>query len=758
MKICERFKGGVIAVGLLCLLAGPSLAAVVTVIPQNAEGYFARDNNNQNLPAGSYIQLIAGSPVTPLATGEPGAGNTLLATNTLNGSGLYYFVVNGITVGSTVYLRVWNTTSWPPAVGTYYGNSGTHVAQDKAPLPDEWLVNQHIDADYRIATTTGIQPASRGQGAQGQLITVEGQYFEPGATINFSPFDNMILSGGTTTYGGGTRIHQILSINPAATTGGRSVTVTNPGAIASNAQTFTVNPGPHPSTPSPSSLYRGDSGQTVTIGGTGFHSNATVTLSGSGINHATNWDSATQMTLGNFQIAPSAVTGARTVTVYNPNDAGQDTTTFTVRNPTIEVSPLSGYLGNVFAPVTVTGYGTHFLGGSTSVTMASDSGRVRVGNTSVASPTSLTFDLAVSPEATTGDKTVTITTVNVLGETEERTATFTLNPLACHSSPLTGPLGTTVTLTLAGTETHFNQDLTTVAFNSPAGLTIRRVTVASPTALTVEVEIASGAATTARSVSVTTINVVGGTETLTCPETFQPVVPTLPGQVTNLRALAEPATGSITLRWLNPGSNYTGARFVRTTNYTLWDSLTKDSTEGQIDLDGSVGAISTSEVPGLDPSKVYYFKVFSYVTSGIQFFNPNGVKVAAIPMAAGGGGPAQLTFVLTLESNVNTAGGHGINHFALPFPSPWYVDGVRLQTAYDLVKAINTAAGARIVSTFAKWVSPRSVPSAVGIKLPVDFDPDNLDAKAALQDITLGNGVSYQVYLIQPVTLVIKNF
>ncbi|HVN67271.1 MAG TPA: hypothetical protein VMT55_02790, partial [Candidatus Sulfotelmatobacter sp.] len=131
----------------------------------------------------------------------------------------------------------------------------------------------------------------------------------------------------------------------------------------------------------------------------------------------------------------------------------------------------------------------------------------------------------------------------------------------------------------------------------------------------------------------------------------------------------------------------------------------------------------------------------------------------------GTGGGVLPPFTLTLESNVNNPDGHGLNHFALPFPGPWYfyrTDDTligQVQNAYQLIKAIDTAANSRIVSTFAKWVGPKATPNAVGVKLPASYDPDeNAEVSAALQGIALEAGVSYQLYVIQDVKLVIKNY
>lgn len=132
------------------------------------------------------------------------------------------------------------------------------------------------------------------------------------------------------------------------------------------------------------------------------------------------------------------------------------------------------------------------------------------------------------------------------------------------------------------------------------------------------------------------------------------------------------------------------------------------------------------------------------------------------------GGPQ--TFHLTLESGVPDK--PGINFFAMPFgpeatSGKWYVYGEGgaipgladpgIQTAYDLVKAIDLAAGVNIVSTFGKWDRAPAQQQDVGVPIPGN-DYTDATAAAALQAINLAQGEGYQVYITQgPVRLVIKN-
>ncbi len=127
----------------------------------------------------------------------------------------------------------------------------------------------------------------------------------------------------------------------------------------------------------------------------------------------------------------------------------------------------------------------------------------------------------------------------------------------------------------------------------------------------------------------------------------------------------------------------------------------------------------------------------------------------------GGGGGAQ-TWTLTIESQA-AAGRHGINHFSLPFAGPWYAfteSGTplgQIETAYDLVKAVNSAAGSNVVSTFTRWDGASHTPNETGVII-TNNDPNGLGVQSALQAIPLANGTAFELYASQPARVVIKNY
>jgi len=868
---------------LLCLLAGQAPAQ--TVVPQNdaENNCFARDKDNAKLPVGSRIQLITGNTVVPPEdNGDPGATNTLLELSTLPEAGSYCFSGN-TAVGNKVFLRVWNTAAWPPPAGTYYGNTaGLWTVREKTPV-DDWLVSENINTNRQNAVTSSISPDRRGQGAQSQVITIYGNYFQNGATVAFSK----VGGGGTglsplsqtCSFISSTEVRATISLNRAssgspATTGDWNVTVTNLSAKPSNPQTFTVIAGPHPTSITPNSRYLGDNGVSELIAGTGFQGNVQVVFSDNGDNKITftKSNSDTLITLDPFAIYPSDTPNSpRTVTLTNPDDAGVDSINFTVNDPSISViNPNAGYRGNVFM-VTATGLGTHFVQDVTTVTPVNEPQYLKIGPVTRNSATSLTFPLTISPEAaaTPTSHTFRIDTLAVYaGETESRTSpNFTVNaptlgglsapniyrgdispeavvgvgthftastptisfdgttgvtaenisvsddthlsftikartdaspidslrtfhvrttnvqggtedvsnnnltlkqPALANPSPSSGDQGATLNVSLAScTGTHFSQGNTQVSFGS--GITVNSVTVNSAISLTANITIASGADAGGRTVTVTSDLGTRGTETLTNTN-FTVTAPNVPGLVKDLQVLADPVSGSITLKWTNPPEDfYTGSRIVYTNALNLWEALTTDSPL-RYEIPGTASGSSEQWLQDLSTTDVYYFKIFSYRGTVDKFFGP-AVKVAAVAMKPGGG-VQQLSSALTLEVGI-----HGVNLFSLPFPPPWYIcyangssiipfvnsagtPTTRVSNGYDLVKAINRVAGGDVVSTFGRWIGPYAV-DMKGIIIETE-PPNNPEAvKEELVGIPLINGGSYQAYIVGApntrVTLVIKN-
>lgn len=150
---------------------------------------------------------------------------------------------------------------------------------------------------------------SAGQTTGGTSVTISGSGFNPGATVS--------LGGSACNVTGTTTFTSITCTTTSRAAGAVTATVTNPGSVAgtkSNAFTYVSTPDPAISSISPTSGPIAG-GTPVTISGTDFDTNATVTIGGSPCN-VTGTTTATSLTC----TTASHAAGAATVRVTNPNE------------------------------------------------------------------------------------------------------------------------------------------------------------------------------------------------------------------------------------------------------------------------------------------------------------------------------------------------------------------------------------------------------------------------------------------------------
>ena len=242
------------------------------------------------------------------------------------------------------------------------------------------------------------------------------------------------------------------------------------------------------------------------IGGTTVHISGTgVTVTGVSVNGSTSL-------AANFVIAGSARLGARSVTVRTAGGTSNPLT-FTVFPPApvlpaptlTAISPALGILGTTVA-VTLTG--TNFIEGGTTVKVSGAG--ITVTGVAVSSRTSLAASFVLGPTAAAGSRTVTVTTANGTSGGQ----TFTINlppaPTLTSVSPNDGLRGTTVAVTLTGT--NFVVGATTVAV-SGTGVTVTNVVVGSSTSLTGSFVLDGLASDDLRTVTVTTTGGTSGPQT-----------------------------------------------------------------------------------------------------------------------------------------------------------------------------------------------------------------------------------------------------
>lgn len=260
-------------------------------------------------------------------------------------------------------------------------------------------------------------PATAGQGANAVDVTLTGSdllgegHFADGATVALSG-TGITVNSTTFTPGPLPALPATLTVNvtlaPDAPIGARSITVTNPdGGRGVCAECFTVTAKPSVTSLSPNAGGQTASHQIVTITGRDFADKTSVAFSGTGITvHSLTRDNATRLTL-DLSVATDAPTGARDVTVTNPD---QGTTTcagcYTI-NPKPDLTTVApNQLGRSAdqAPVVITGSG---FSGTPAVAVGGTG--VTVHSVQRDSATQLTALMSVASDAATGGRSMTVT-------------------------------------------------------------------------------------------------------------------------------------------------------------------------------------------------------------------------------------------------------------------------------------------------------------------------------------------------------------
>ena len=407
-------------------------------------------------------------------------------------------------------------------------------------------------------TLTSISPDNGFRG-DSYSVTLAGTNLS-GATV--------IVSGGITVSGvssTATQITATFAISSTATLGAHNVTVGTGGGI-SNAQTFTVIQPPAPTLTSiaPNTGVRGTS-VPVTLTGTNFTTTGTtISVSGSGVTiSGLSVVSSTSIT-ATIILSNTATLGNLNVHVNTPGGTTGNVP-FNVQGPTLtSISPNMGVRGNS-VPVTLTGTN---LGGATTVTVAG--GGVTVSGMTVVNSTTITATFNITGNATLSARTVTVNTP--IGAP---TVTFTvLNPLSPTLSsiaPNTGGRGTTVPVTLTGT----NLTGATAITVSGTGVGASGISVVNSTTVTANFAISGSATLSARTVTITTAN---GTSN---PMTFTVVVPPVPALTsiapnTGVRNTVVPVTltgtnltGTTTVSVSGSGVGVAGIHVVNDTSVTV---------------------------------------------------------------------------------------------------------------------------------------------------------------------------------------------
>jgi hypothetical protein len=715
--------GAGITVESTTFVSSTELKATITVNPAAATG--SRPVSVTN-PGGSKGSLAGGFTVNPGPTVEstsPGSGdqggaqNVIVKGTNFAGSSTVSLSGSGVTINSTTFesatqikLNVTVATSASTGARTV---TVTNTDAGAGSLASGFTVNGK-------PTIESTGPSSRGQGASKQLIAVKGTNFESGATSNFGAG----ITVESTSFVSSTELAATVSVESGAATGARTVTVNNPDTTtASLASAFTVNTKPTVEPASPSSRGQGASKQTITIKGKGFVSGATLNSSfGAGITvESTSFTSSTELK-ATISIESGAATGSRTVTVTNGDGgSGSLASGFTVNaKPTVEsTSPSSRGQGASKQTITIKGKG--FVSGAT--LDSSFGAGITVESTSFTSSTELKATISIESGAATGSRTVTVT--NGDGGSGSLTPGFTVNakPTVESTSPSSRGQGAgKQTITIKGA--NFASG---ASANFGAGITVESTSLVSATELTAKITIESGAATGARTVTVT--NADGGAESLAGGFTVNagPTVESL-----------SPGSGDQggTENVIVKGTNFAGSSTVSlsgsgvTINSTTFESPTQIRLNVTIASGASTGA-RTVTVTNADAG------------SGLRAsgFTVNGAPAltATSPSSGNLGGTENVTLKGTnFESGASASFGTGITVNSTTFVSTG-------ELTANITIASNATTGARTVTV--------TNPDTTGASLASGFTISGAPTVTSISPSSRGQGASNQSIAVKGTNL-----
>jgi hypothetical protein len=244
---------------------------------------------------------------------------SLSQTSAIAGGGPFVLTVNGTDFlsGALVY---WNGSALPTTVSS---SSQLAATVDPSRIATPGLVYivvvnpggaQSNVLSFAVTgvgpTITSLSPASVTAGSGPFLLTVNGNGFQSGASVQWNG------SSLPTTFNSAAQVTASVPANLIAGAGTATVTVVNPGSTASNALSFSIiGTAPTITSLSPTSVTAGSGLFLLTVNGNGFQSGASVEWNGYAL--PTTFSSATQVT-ASVPANLIAGGGTATVTVMNP--------------------------------------------------------------------------------------------------------------------------------------------------------------------------------------------------------------------------------------------------------------------------------------------------------------------------------------------------------------------------------------------------------------------------------------------------------
>jgi hypothetical protein len=380
---------------------------------------------------------------------------------------------------------------------------------------------------------------------------------------------------------------------------------------------------------------------TVTINGTSFAADSVVTTCGPAIavSNAV-LTSATQIT-ATFSINPVGPLGACAIGVSSAtrgNTPAGPSFTVLIGPPALtSITPNSGLRGK--APVSVTIAGANLSGGTINPLTG-----VTISNATVVNSTSITATFTIAANAPLGPQNVFVTTPS---GSNSQLVPFTINaptPVLTGINPVSGPAGTTVAVTLSGT------DLVGSTLNLPTGFTLSGTPVVAPagTSITANLVIASTVSAGPKSITVTGPGGTSGAVTYTILPSLTSITPTSAkaGAATPVTLAGLSLSGVTTV---NAGANITVSNVVVQSATSITATFTSA-------LNATLGAnsVTVTDANGASNSVTFTLTAPTPVLSTIS--PQTGGTGATVTLSFTGTGLAGATLTTPLPTGITLAG------------------------------------------------------------------------------------------------------
>jgi hypothetical protein len=450
-------------------------------------------------------------------------------------------IPNGGVTGSSTNVTLQGIgTTWLTGIGTLGASFGPGItvnsivaSSDSAAVANVSIAGGAaigarditVNKGTETATGTGLFSVSNPPALLTSVTPNTGQQGQNGLNVNLTGQGTQWLQGTTVAnFGAGVTVVSltvnspntataVLNVGLAATPGVRNVSMTTGAEVATMNNGFSVTNG----TPLLTGVAPpfGSQGATlnVTLSGqsTNWTQGVTTVSFGAGVTINSVTVNSTTSAVASITIDPLAAVGTRNVSVTTGPEVVSLNNAFLL-NPgaaTISnVAPNAGTQGQTLS-VNVTGTGTHFAQGTTSVSFGTG---IVVNSITVSSPTALAANITINAAAAGGIRVVSATTGGEVATLVSGFNVQTGTPTLLSVTPNSGAQQASTSVALVGDFTHWGPG-TTVSFGP--GINVSALTFISPTSLTATIQIDPLANLGGRTVTVT-----AGPEVVSLPNAY----------------------------------------------------------------------------------------------------------------------------------------------------------------------------------------------------------------------------------------------